>query len=391
MKEYKLSKGWTIFMYVAATVMIALFGWLLVIPFQDSGAQAKLGWFLVPLSLVMIAVMVGGMWDAYKRRFIIQADRLTSVGIFSTRELRLEEIKGYRVKDKYIAVEPSVPGKKQLRVSEYLGGYHEIQSWLSERYADLDAVAVQEQEQVMLEDERLGVTKEERAAKLLKARKVCTTLNLVSAAVALWVMFFPAPYSLSVVLAIALPVVGLAVLRLYRGFIWIDDRKSSGYPSLGLTFILPAVALVLRALLDYDIFDHSHLWKPAGIVAAVFLVLLLFKQGAFFFKRASDYWSAVVVGLFLLGYSYGVVVHINCYYDPASPQHFTAEVLAKRKSSSKRSTSYYLHLSAWGPQNTDEESSVGRDLYQRVEEGDTVHIYFRPGKLAIPWFVVSDR
>lgn len=385
-----MAKGWTWFVYIGGPLLIALFGWVLVLPFYEKEVPAKAVWFLVPLALVMIIVMVLGMIDAHKGRLIIQADRITSVGVLSTRELVFEEIKGYRVTEQYIFIESLVKGRKRIKISKYIGGFQEIQHWLSQRFKDLDVVLAQEEEQVILDDEQLGWSREERETKLAKARKVCKVMNLVSVVVSLWAMFYPHPYGLSIGVVMAMPVLALVVMRLHAGFIGIDEKKSSAYPSLAYTFILPAAALVLRALLDYDIFDHSPAWRPIGVLAVIFLFLLFFKQGKHFFRRRSDYWSAVSVSLFLLGYCYGTVMHVNCYYDDAKPEHYTAEVLTQRKSSGK-TTSYYLDLSPWGPQATEEEASVDRSLFNRVAEGDTVNIYFRPGKLGIAWFEVSDR
>jgi len=63
-------------------------------------------------------------------------------------------------------------------------------------------------------------------------------------------------------------------------------------------------------------------------------------------------------------------------------------VLNKRISSGK-STTRYVELSTWGQQKEVDEVSVGKKLYNSIEVGSIVKIYFRNGKLGIPWFIVE--
>lgn len=75
MKEYKIAKGWAIFIYLVAPVLIGLFGWLLILPFLNGDFSPNASWILIPVSIAMIALMFFGVIDAYKGRLIIQEDR----------------------------------------------------------------------------------------------------------------------------------------------------------------------------------------------------------------------------------------------------------------------------------------------------------------------------
>jgi hypothetical protein len=121
-----------------------------------------------------------------------------------------------------------------------------------------------------------------------------------------------------------------------------------------------------------------------------FLFFLLIKQQEITFKKKLDYLTVSSLALFLFAYSFGTVIHINCYYDNSEAEYFTAKVLDKRISSGK-STSYYLELSTWGKQEEVDEVSISKGFYNRIEVGDEVNIYFRNGKLKIPWFIVTDE
>ncbi len=87
-------------------------------------------------------------------------------------------------------------------------------------------------------------------------------------------------------------------------------------------------------------------------------------------------------------YAAGSIVEINCEFDNAPVKVYHAAVLGHHISRG-RNTSYYLYLTKWGPDNKQEQVSVGSKMYYNTNVGDTVNINFKPGLLNVPWFVVK--
>lgn len=390
MREYKTAKGWTIFVYLFAPLLIGLFGWLLVLPFLNGNFEPNASWILIPVSIALIALMVVGVLDVYKGRLIIKHNSIKSISTISNRELAFDEIKGFTVNEQYIFVEPKSKEQKRIKISKYMGGYSEILHWLAQNFPDLDIQNAIIEEQEILNDENIGWTKEIREEKLVKAKQTSKLINRAAGLSSAWILFYPTPYQYSILTAIVIPIIALVVVKLSNGLIRVDEKNGSAYPSVTYAFIYPSLGLMLRAVLDYDIFDYSNIWLATVIITFVFLFLLLIKQKEITFKTKLDYFTVSSLALFLFAYSFGIVIHTNCYYDNSEPKHFTAKVLDKRTSSGK-STSYYLELSTWGQQDEIDEVSVGKGLYNRIEVGDKVNIYFRNGGLEIPWFIVTDE
>ncbi len=390
MKEYKIAKGWAVFIYLAAPLLIGLFGWLLISLFQKGEFSTAAGWILIPFSIGMIVLMLLGMIETYRSRVIIQNDKVISIGTFSRRELLLDEIKGFTVGKEYVCIEPLDKSKKRLKISRYTERRYEIMHWLSDRYPDLEEQDTFDEEQEILNDPNIGWTREIREEKLSRARRTSKIINWVAGLTSVWGFFYPTPYHLAMLTAIVVPLIALIAVKLSDGLIKADEREGSAYPTVAYGFILPSCCLLLRALLDFDILDYSNLWPITIIISLAFLVLLFAKQKKFTFKKKSDYLIVPLLGLFVFMYSFGTVVHINCYYDHSEPKHYTAEILSKRISSGKTKTGYFK-LSPWGNQKEADEVSVGKNLYKRLEVGDSVQIYLRNGKLSIPWFEVSDE
>ncbi|RDC62787.1 hypothetical protein AHMF7616_01381 [Adhaeribacter pallidiroseus] len=94
MIELRVARGWAVFIYLTAPLLIFLFGWLLFMPFLPNakGNSNNLIWFLTPVSLGMIGLMVIGLLDTIFGKVVIEADRIYSKSILSNRELLFNEI-----------------------------------------------------------------------------------------------------------------------------------------------------------------------------------------------------------------------------------------------------------------------------------------------------------
>lgn len=390
MKEYKLSKGWAIFIYLATPPLIWLLAKLLFYPFQNGNYSPSATWVAIPFALGMITFLVLGIIDAYKGRLIIEDDKIIAIGVFSNRELAFNEIKGYTVNDKYIFVEPNTEDKKRIKISNYTGGYSEILLWLSQNFTDLDVQqAIAKEQEILEEDTVRGWSDEMREEKLAQAIKISKIINTAAVITVIWIFLYPKPYQISMLAAIIVPIAALVAVKVTKGLVRIDELKGSAYPNVIYAFFLPGCGIMLRAILDYDIFKYTNVWQLTLFITIAFLLLLLYKQKEITFKRKMDYVTVACLALFTFAYSFGAVIHLNCFYDNSAPHNFKAKVLEKTISKGK-STTYYVKLSTWGPQNKAESTSVSWSLYNRVNVGDEMNVSFKKGKLDIPWYEVTD-
>ncbi len=392
MKKYKIAKGWAIFMYIAAPLLIALFCWILIMPFvpsMNNDMNPNVYWFLIPMSLGMIALMVVGLIDTIKGKFVIDRDKIFTVSTFSNRQLMFDEIKGYRITDKYIFVESNNENKKKIKISTYLGKTNEIIEWLSENYSDLDIVKANQEKEEILNNEEFGWTAEQREEKLIKAHKTAKILNWTGGLIGAWTLFFANPYEYAIIASATFPIICVIVLKYFNGLIRIDERKDTAYPTIFWAIFAASMGLCLRGLLDYNIFDYTKIWIPSILISLTYIAVLTIGNKEFKFKKAKDYFTIFGFSIFMFGYGYGAVVTLNCIYDKSEPEIFNATILSKRISSGK-STTYYLELTPWGQQTEIDEVSVSKNLYDKLDQNDKVNIYFMKGQFDIPWFEVTE-
>jgi hypothetical protein len=390
MKEYKLAKGWAVFIYLTTPLLMAVFGYLLLMPFLPGGEKdLQLYWFMAPISLGMIALCVIGIIDAVKGRFVIAGDRVYRKGVFRDRELLLYQIAGFRQDDKYIYIEPTEKSLKRIKISRYFGGTAEMLEWLSERYPDLDEQTAEAEKQEILSDNSLGYTVEQREEKLAVARKRAKALNWAGGLVAVWAFFFAQPYEAAILAAVVLPAISVLVSKYSGGLIRVEEKKGSAFPSVFSGVFFPAMALCLRALLDFNILRYENVWKATVLTGAVFMALLLVRSKEFLFQSAREYGVMFFFAVLAFAYGFGAVVTLNAVYDNSPAAVYQAQVTGKRISSGK-STTYYLTLTPWGPQKEADDVSVSKSLYNRLQVKDNVEVYLKKGWLGIPWFVVSE-
>lgn len=386
MKEYKTSKGYAILIYICAPLLIILFVFLLVKSIIDDKHAAG---FMVPISLAMIGLMIAGLIETAKGKFVIDTDRVYTVGLFPKRELMLNEIKGYRISDKYIFIEPNAEGKKKIKISTYYAEVNEVIQWLSSNYRDLDVLRGIEEKNEILRNEEFGMSEEDRSLKLQNAKKIAKLVNIVGGAVAAWAIFYPKPYQYAIFASIIVPLIAIAGLKYFKGLIHIDQKKGSAHPSVFLSVIFTAIALGLRATFDFQIFDHTNAWLPISFITLVLSLVLVVGSKEFRFKEVKNVFSVIAISMLFFFYSYGAVITLNCFYDKSYSEVYGSKVISKRISKGK-STSYYLRLAPWGPQKEEKDISVNKGLYNRVNESQIVEIIFHKGEFNIPWFEIMD-
>lgn len=386
---FKIAKGWALFIYCCAPLLIALFTWLLVMPFtgQQPAAGNHTAWILVPVSIAMIALTVIGVIDSYKAKLVINADRINSFGFLSERELMHNEIKGFRITDKYILIEPGTKAKKTIKVSTYFGNKEQIIQWLASHYDDLDITNIVTSKEEILSNGHFGLTPEQREEKLQRASLVAKIINWCGGLVTLWCFFYPHPYQYAILAAVIIPPAAIAAIFYFGGIIKFEE-KDGAYPTVFPALLIPGLALVIRAVMDYNIFDNTHAWLPSIIITVALTALLIISSRQENMKQRKTFIAALAMSIFLLAYSYGTVITLNAVYDLSPAQVYKAAVIKKRISSGK-STTYYLAVTPWGPEVAGDEVTVSKELYNTTSINDSVNIYFKKGRFSIPWFEVA--
>ncbi|MCL3781879.1 hypothetical protein EMN47_15955 [Prolixibacteraceae bacterium JC049] len=390
-KEYKIAKGWAIFIWICAPGLIFLFGLLGIMPYTNDEFELILALVMTPISLVMILLMIITIIDSIKGKLIIEEKQLISISALKTRKLAFKDIKGISSNQNYLFFIPHSSNLKKIKVSTNTEKYNQLFHWATSNFRNLDQEEVKQDTSDILENEDYGYNIEQREHQLLKTRKKTKALNGISLAIGLVTMLFPHYYQEQIIICAILPIIGLILLKSSKGLIRLDDKPNSAHPDLHSTFFFPSSALTIRALMDYNVFNYEHFWKPALLIFSLLIVIVFFKSKARYnFKKASGYLAILAVLIFGGLYSYGLIITTNAIFDQSVTTTYNAKILDKHKSSGK-TTTYYLELTPWGPQTQTEDVSVSKQVYNSQKIGDSTTIYFRSGFFQIPYYAVIDE
>ncbi|QTE40188.1 hypothetical protein J3L18_14390 [Mucilaginibacter gossypii] len=386
-KEYTLSIGWKIFLYIFIATMIIGGAYLTYTSIADKS------WWLPSIGIALIALGIYCYLELKASKIIISNNGIKRVGYFSSRELLTNDIKGYdTAQGKRITIRPVDKSNKAIVLSDYsyFSDHRGILEWILANCKDLDA----EQERIGIEeiqnDDSYGYTGEERLAELKRLKRFCSYFNYAGAAVCFWVFMYPRPYDFAVLTGIVWPLVVMFVFYSKRDVVTLnsaDRKKQAVYPSLNTAFILPPFALLVRTFVDFKLMHLTDALLPAAVImivlgAAFIGIIMSAKEKA---RNNRTTWFSAV--MFVLLYGFTAPILINCNFDYAEPKVYTARVLNQRVLTGKH-TSYELTLSKWGPKES-EETEVSKSLYYQVKVGDTVYINLKPGLFKMPWFYVS--
>lgn len=393
MKVYALSKSWIVFILVFSIALILGSLYYLILYgitdiLHEPGSATV--WLLPGLALICILFMSYAMIESINGKFVIENNRIYLVNSFGSRELLHSEIKGYRLDDKYIYIEPVSKDKKRILVSTYFSNTGEIVGWLNNKFPDLDQQEEKLQRKQILTDDNYGITRKDRVANLKRAKKMAKIVNIIGVVIAAAVIFLPEEAYIFVVAAIVAPLVFILIFRRYKGLIKLDQQKNSPYPSISFGVYGPIMVLMLKSLQAYNILNYEGIWIPAILIALFFFALIVIGTPEFKSRDPEKLWGMGVILALAFAYGFSVVVTLNCEYDSSTPNQYDAAVLEKSISGGK-SKSYNLKLSPWGPRSASEEVAVSSALYDRLDTKKHVNVYHYQGRFGIPWFFVSDK
>jgi hypothetical protein len=374
--------------FLGPLVVLGLAGpWF--IPLQPGSSAARSIFFLA--GIAASGTFAWALSSAFRTRleFLPGAIRLTRA-IGDPIEIRSDEIEGFRVirskSSGILRVFFKDAARKPLRIDMSFERREELLSLLGDRCTNLDDVDSKAEMKEILSDPELGSTEEEREAALQRARIQVGVLNTATAVSVFWAMLYPRPYFLVIAVLAALPLVSACLLHFSRGAIVLDAKRGSARPIVGYSILGPSMVLVLRSFLDWHILGWSGFWLPFAVLAGTLIGFLLLSTACDAQRKAGSVMLLFVAGMAI---SYGVVVFSNCQLDHSMPAIHRAEVLSRRISRGRRSTTYYLTVRPWIDGDYPREISVPGSTYGWHEEGSTVLIGVRGGALSMPWYFVQ--
>lgn len=382
-REYRLSGFNKIFYSIIAT---GTFLFAIYMGSFKSPAGLVFSWIVVSLLISLAGLII---INVVRRKVIINKEGIIYTGLFSTRKLPLQEIRGYRVSSKTIIIESASAEYSRIYIGNYIdfANSNDLLKWVIANLKDLNAEDLATARQQMLEDFDLGNSPEGREQKYKRAKAYAIGYNIISVLTGFILLFVSSAFSNITMLL--LPWIGVLVLFSNKGLIKLFGVSSrSIFPHIIIGVILPSFFLLMKSLKSYNLLGLEHIWLPALLAAAVFIVPLYLRG----INPAAGNTTGQIIFMLVavLIYGFGGVRLANCAFDMHEAQLHQAAVLRRWRSTGK-GKGFFIELSPWGPQTKKTSVEINRQLYENIIKGDTVIVRLKPGLLQIPWYWVEQR
>ena len=353
---------------------------------KHDGADKYFVALYVLLILLMIAYLI---LETIRAKFIIGEKNISYTAALFTHQLGFDEIRGYRVYQRYLDIEPLSPRKKRIRVNTLLSGRDQIIEWLKNGYPDLDLLEKKATYRSLLLNESYGKTIDDRKRRFNYAIESSKVINV--AGVVICLLCLPSKINYYILpLAIAAPMIFIIIMRAFKGLIRIGIGKNDPCPSILWGFLALILILSGKAFF-YHINDYHDVWQKALFFAIIPAALLIFRSREFIRAGGKSRAFGIIIVVFLsFVYGFASILILNCRYDTSDGKAYQAVVLFK-VTRSKKSDSYRIALSAREKRSVPYLVNLSREMYDKLQVSDQVSVNHYEGLLKIPWSTITDH
>lgn len=387
-RVYRASGGWLVLLTTCGlgfAIAGSVGAWWFSV--GDPHSNSHSAFWLVGLCITFAAFGIYCLLSTYRSRVVLFPDRIEVEELTRTDVLSREQIRGWRslpTSPPGFVFVPREPTRRALKVAQVFRLDSEFAEW-AYTLPCLDATDRKSSKIEIRNDARLGKTPGERMQALTKGRRFARAVNVGACLVALWGVFRPDPYDVSIWCLVALPWIALAIVRGSRGLFRVDGHRNDAHPNVAIAVLFPALALLLRSVFDYELMHTLVLGCYAIALGVVFWLCVCAVDQSVRTKAG----SAIALLGFSLVYGYGTAVQANALLDRSPEQSYSAEVKDKRILSGK-TTTYQLNLGPWGAFPDSNRIRVGQTTYEYIQRGDVVHMVVRQGAFGANWYFMRS-
>lgn len=383
--EYTISSPKQLFYGIFSAFLFAMAIVFLVLSFRQPGGLPIVSPIII--CFVLLAVLVGGQ---LRKKVIISADRVVATNVLQTKELATADIKGCRIGAKTITIESVSPSGPKITINNYSDFIDngDLKKWLQDNFKDLDAADLSEEQDELLNDGRLGATKQERETKITRSKWVGWSYM----AIGMFLGFVCIPFDKNpavVIFLILYPLAGILIMALSKGLIkFISNTRRSVYSFTALGIFMPAFVLCLTGSLGYNVYQYHNAFLPAIVVCMAMFALICITG----FNKDMPSVGGQATGMMIISaiYAFGCIIQINCQFDHSAPQTVHTSIFDKHKNYNKREH-YYLNLNPFSPGQDQKEIEVSSGTYNKYNMGDSIKVELKTGLFHIPWYYLPEE
>ena len=371
---------------VVSIGIVACFGSAVLISLANNGAVE-----LLPFGLLFLVIGVLLPIIVLTSKLVLFEDKIKQSNLFTSRELSLHELQGYRrrvVKNAtMIDLLPLRPEQKKITVTRQFAEDAQFVNWL-QSIPNLDQIDELVVAQEIESDPSLGATPAERSARIKRWRRRLTIAIYVYLAMSIGIFFTPIQRSIVVAYLLSGPWICIGLLAYSKHFTLIELDKASLLKKLNLQPLLmfsAASFCVLLIGIRPGILVFPIDWQKPLLMALMgsFLMTLLVLRLS---RGAKLTWTGLfaIVPPFVV-YVGGALILINTEFDARASMTYRLTVVGKHLTTGRPVVNYLEVSSPRADYRGESAFKVSAEMYGKTHIGEHVCASIHPGALSMPW------
>ena len=212
------------------------------------------------------------------------------------------------------------------------------------------------------------------------ARKVALIFNSISVILSLSFFYFTAFYMLHLFLVLFIPVAAVYIVKKFNGLIKFTD-KNKKFPNIILGLLCAFIIIAVSISKIYFLYSFLITWYVL-VISSIFLVIIISVLKPKEYRLSSVLWF-----LYILIYSYSILMLCNISFDKSTPQSYYTEVLSKDFDfGGKMISTFHVTIGSWWNQPANKSHQVDLNFFDRVREGSKIEVVLKKGNLNIKWY-----
>ena len=387
----KLAKFWRVLLLPFC--LIFLVGSLILYAFMVSDAIKSdkdfvLGLVVSTVLFLPFAVFSGlAVLEIIYGKVIADDQKIYAYSFFYYKRcIYIKDLKGYQNHTEGIVFVSKTPGVKGVIVSRHCYQGSDFDDWMRKhKIKFLEPKPLKEQP----EYSNKSLSKDAYETKHKQARMAAAILNCAGGITAVWLYFLPYFYQVAVVMATLVTLCSIAMLKYFKGWLYLFNQRFETSYQIGFGLIIPAMGLMSQALSIYDLADyHRVIWHIA--IIALILTLIICVDNPEIRSNSSDYIQMGFLMLFVTGsLAFGSLLLINGSFDRAAPRIFRTTITGKNISGGN-TTTYNVRVAPWSTRKKGMHVWVSKKFFDQKQVGDTLYLFEFKGALGYPWVEIGE-
>lgn len=330
--------------------------------------------WLAILLFAFLVFFLGLLVGVFRLKITLTEDAIIKRSIFKTKEIKFDEIKGYREKDKQLIFYHKDIEDQEVKISKDIAKYKDLLAWADDNFIDLDEKEYANAYEELLTNENYGRDEDEVLSLLSRWKIVTRALNISGVLVALSFLFYPFAYEIQLALTAMIPLLCLFVFIVSKGVVRLDSENNIPNPSVWFGLYAPAFSLIFKAFAYKTEYQFSDFIFPIAVVFSI-LAFFVILGG----RVADNHGGKAIKNMCLKSfipvvlYSIGLTFLVNFNYHKVTPTKQIAFVIDKEMHNGK-SNSYYLYLKGNGMELPHQRYEVKKVKYNTSKLGDQVSV-----------------